>query len=133
MNVTGFVKDLRPYMEESSVYVAPLRYASGLQNKILEALAVGLPVVTTPIVADGLRGHDDPPPLRVASGATDFAECILSLLADRDEQRRLAIEGRRFVETHYTWDSASRMLEALCAGVAHTTESHAAVEEKSGR
>ena len=53
LTVTGALPDLRPEMERGAVYCAPLRFASGIQNKLLEALAMEVPVVTTPVVADG--------------------------------------------------------------------------------
>lgn len=119
VNVTGFVNDLRPYLEQAAVYVAPIRYASGQQNKILEAMAMGVPVVTTPIVAAGLRVDDEPLPVRVAAEPEQFASEVLSLLGDPDERRRLASEGRRFVEAHFDWARGADLLERLCVQAAH--------------
>ena len=115
VTVTGFVEDVRPYLERASLFVAPIRYASGLQNKILEALAMEVPVVTTPVVASGVRVDGDAdPPMRVAQGAEDFAAAVLSLLGDDAKRSRLAAEGRSFVETHFDWTRSAAMLEALC-------------------
>lgn len=118
VNVTGFVDDLRPYLEQATVYVAPIRYASGQQNKILEAMAMGIPVVTTPIVAAGLRVDDEPPPIRVAE-PEQFARAVLSLLGDASERQRLASAGRRFVEAHFDWTRGADLLERMCAEAAH--------------
>lgn len=115
VTVTGYVDDVRPYLQQACVYVAPLRYASGLQNKILEALAMEVPVVTTPVVADGLRVDGGAePPVRVAQGAADVAASILGLLTDADERRRLASAGRRFVEAEFDWEREAERLEAMC-------------------
>ena len=115
VTVTGYVDDVRPYLEQACVYVAPLRYASGLQNKILEALAMEVPVVTTPVVADGLRGdRGDEPPVRTAREADGIAASILSLLADESGRNRLASVGRRFVEAEFDWTREAERLEAMC-------------------
>lgn len=115
VTVTGFVEDLRPYLEEATVFVAPVRFASGMQNKVLEALAMELPVVTTSAVADGLRVEGaDPPPLVVAETPAATAEAVARLLADPPERARLAAAGRRFVEEHFDWTSSARGLEELC-------------------
>lgn len=115
VTVTGFVEDLRPFLEEASIFVCPLRYASGQQNKILEAMAMELPVVATSISADGLEveeGHDVP--IVVADGAQAFADGVSRLLEDRTEQRRLALESRRYVEENFNWSQSARKLERMC-------------------
>ena len=115
VTVTGWVDDVRPYLEQASVYVAPIRYASGLQNKILEALAMEVPVVTTPIVVEGLRGgRGGEPPVRTAQAAGETAASILTLLEDDGERRRLAADGRRFVEAEFDWSREAGRLEAMC-------------------
>ena len=115
VTVTGFVEDVRPYLERASLFVAPLRFASGMQNKILEALSMEVPVVTTSVAANGIQVDEaSPPPLRVADGADPFTAAILSLLANEEEQVRMAAEGRRFVEARFDWDRSAAMLEALC-------------------
>ncbi|HEY6608743.1 MAG TPA: glycosyltransferase [Candidatus Limnocylindria bacterium] len=118
VEVTGFVDDVRPHLERGAVYAAPLRFASGIQNKLLEALAMELPVVTTRHGADGLRGDDDPElPLVVASGADDFAAGILAALdrAERDPEPHRA--GRAFVSDRFTWPQANAILERVLADV----------------
>src|SRR5512145_3328973 len=75
VTVTGFVDDMRPYLERAAVFAAPLRYGSGIQNKILEAMAMAVPVITTSIAADGLRlDIASEPPVSVADGEEQFAE-----------------------------------------------------------
>ena len=58
VDVTGWIEDLRPLLERARLMVAPLRYGAGMKGKVTQALATGLPVVTTPIGAEGLDGHD---------------------------------------------------------------------------
>ncbi len=112
VTLTGLVDDVRPHLEAGAVYVAPLRFASGIQNKLLEALAMELPVVTSPVGADGLRGDDDvEPPLVVASAADEIASATLVAL---DRARRRAEpprEGRAFVSERFSWPQAVAILE----------------------
>jgi glycosyltransferase involved in cell wall biosynthesis len=115
VTVTGFVDDLRPYLERAAVCAAPLRFGAGVQNKVLEAMAMGVPVVTTSIAAAGLRVDDAAaPPLYVADDDERFAACLVQLLQDPGERARLAREGRRFVEEHFVWAHQAERLEALC-------------------
>ena len=115
VRVTGFVDDLRDAIEGASLFVAPLRYASGMQNKIQEALAMEIPVVTTSIVADGIRVHpDETPPLVVADDPAAIAQAVVALLARPEEQQRLAQEGRAYAERHFDWERSARQLEVLC-------------------
>jgi glycosyltransferase involved in cell wall biosynthesis len=117
--VTGFVEDVRPYLEGATVFVAPLRFASGLQNKVLEALAMDVPVVTTPVVAEGLRVEGaGTPPVHVAEGEEGIAASVRALLADGSARARLAREGRRYVEAHFDWERSADQLEALCLAAA---------------
>jgi sugar transferase (PEP-CTERM/EpsH1 system associated) len=92
VTVTGAVPDVRPYLWNAAVSAAPLHTARGLQNKVLEALAAGLPVVTTPAVAEGLPAAAMPGCL-VAEADEDAAGAILSLLGRPVEERR-AMAGR---------------------------------------
>jgi len=83
-------------MEQAMVYVAPVRFASGMQNKIQEALAMEVPVVTTSIVAEGVKTEDgEEPPLYVADEPQTLAEKVVQLLQQADERARLSHEERR--------------------------------------
>jgi polysaccharide biosynthesis protein PslH len=132
VTVTGFVEDLRPWLAGGEVYAAPIRAASGLQNKILEAMAMEVPVVTTPIVAAGLRveGGDEPPVVAV-DGPEATASAILELLADSRRRESLSRAGRRYVERHFDWVAGARALEALCAEAAGEA-AHASAAESHG-
>lgn len=114
VHVTGFVEDMRPWLERAAVCVAPVRYASGMQNKVLEALAMRVPVVATPVVADGVRMDDGPAPLRTARDPLEFAEATVRLLRDAEGRHKLALEGRRFVEKHFSWRRSTAKLEQMC-------------------
>jgi glycosyltransferase involved in cell wall biosynthesis len=115
VKVTGLVDDIRPYLEQATVYVGPLRIASGIQNKLLEALAMEVPVVTTPVAADGLQVEGgDQPPVLVADGEKEFAESVVYLLTQTKDRSRLAAEGRHFVKNHFNWSHSAKMLEEMC-------------------
>jgi polysaccharide biosynthesis protein PslH len=119
VTVTGSVPDLRPYLERAAVFVAPLRFASGMQNKILEAMAMELPVVTTPVAAEGFSvDGDEEPPLLVGSDAHEIAAHIIRVIRDPRTAERLGAEGRRYVHQNCDWDRSARMLDQLCRQVA---------------
>ena len=116
VTLTGFVDDVRPHLERAALLAAPLRVASGMQNKVLEALALELPVVTTAAAAAGLRGADgcEPPLVVAGADAGGFADAVVELLGDREEQLRLAADGRRFVDHQFDWARTAELLEQLC-------------------
>jgi glycosyltransferase involved in cell wall biosynthesis len=115
VTVTGFVDDVRPYLEEATVFVAPLRFGAGIQNKLLEAMAMEVPVIASPLAAQGLYTEDGtPPPLRVASTPEKFAEVICEELRARAADPAPDAGARRFVMTHFDWQvSARRVHEVL--------------------
>ncbi len=113
--VTGAVDDLRPYLERAAVFVAPMRFASGTQNKLLEAMAMELPVVTSNLAADGLyvEGGEEPP-VHKADDESRFADAVLAILENRELRTRMTKAGRAYVETHFNWTRSAEILENLC-------------------
>jgi glycosyltransferase involved in cell wall biosynthesis len=125
VTVTGAVADVRPYLERADVFVAALRFASGVQNKVLEAMAMEVPVVTTPVVAAGLCVDGVEPQLVIGHNAGEIATGIVELLANAEERARLSLAGRRFVEAHCSWTRSAEKLENLClAAAGHRSKSH---------
>lgn len=121
VTVTGFVEDVRPYLDQATVFAAPLRFGAGIQNKVLEAMAMEVPVVASPVAADGLRTEAGQlPPLRVASDRSGFAQEILTALQQAERDASSCSEGRRFVATHFEWECSgkklSRVFEQVAAG-----------------
>jgi len=109
--VTGYVDDIRPYLNEASVAVAPLPYSVGIQNKVLEAMAMGIPVVASPAAVAALQavpGQD----LVVADGDEEFAAQIAQLCADERRRKEIGAAGRRYVERHHSWTEATKLLQA---------------------
>ena len=107
---TGAVDDVRPYLQKASVVVAPLRAGSGTRLKILEALAMGKPVVTTPIGCEGLSVADGVH-LSIAGGTDAFAAETARLLTGRAVARELGRRGRELVEREYSWPVVGDRLE----------------------
>ncbi|MCU1253300.1 MAG: glycosyltransferase, partial [Edaphobacter sp.] len=118
VTITGAVDDMRPYLERADVFVAALRFASGVQNKVLEAMSMEVPVVTTPVVAAGLSVDGVEPQLVIGKNAEEIAAGIVRLLANARERAHLSIEGRRFVEAHCSWSRSAEKLEELCVAAA---------------
>ncbi|MFP4075040.1 MAG: glycosyltransferase [Halochromatium sp.] len=116
IEVTGTVPDVRPYLAHAMGAVAPLRIARGVQNKVLEAMAMGCPVVATPQALDGLRdcaGMD----WLVAEDPESLASLALRLLQRHGEERaRLGAQARACVIAHYSWsEHLDRLLRLLQA------------------
>jgi glycosyltransferase involved in cell wall biosynthesis len=119
VTVTGFVDDVRPYLDRATVFAAPLRFGAGIQNKILEAMAMEVPVVASPIAADGLRTEQgELPPVQVARRPSEFAEIIIRQLIDGCSQRAPVAAGRQFLERHFDWKLNAGKLEEVINTVA---------------
>lgn len=115
VEVTGRVSDLADVWRSARVMISPLRFSSGMQNKVLEAMAAGVPVVTTPPVADGL-GARDGSHLVVAEGEKALAHAVLTLFRDPVAARRIGDAGRAFVRATFRWSTIVERIEMLAAG-----------------
>ncbi len=112
--VTGSVPDVRPYVRGSALMVAPLNIARGTQNKILEAMAMGVPVVASRIAAgsvDAVAGEH----FHAASTPGEYRDAILRILDDPAERRRLAEAGRARMLSHHAWTTSMERLDAIVA------------------
>jgi sugar transferase (PEP-CTERM/EpsH1 system associated) len=112
VTVTGFVDDTRDWLGRAAVSVAPLRIARGIQNKVLEAMAMGLPVVGTTSATQGVEGRDESDYL-VRDDASSFGDAVIGLLVDPPRARALGARGRAFVEANYDWEVVFRPLDEL--------------------
>lgn len=101
VRVTGFVDDPAEYLASASVVVAPLRYGAGLQNKILEAMALARPVVTTSVGVEGIDCDDE---VIVAEDDESFAAAVVDLLGNPERGRRTGQAARELVRETYRWD-----------------------------
>ena len=112
VTVTGAVPDVRPYVRRSAVMVAPLNIARGTQNKILESMAMGVPVVTSRAAAGGVDAVPGEHFL-VAGGHGEQVAAILRLLEDRGERERLSVAGRTRMLSHHAWAGSMRRLDVI--------------------
>lgn len=112
VTVTGSVPDVRPYVTKAALTVAPLRIARGTQNKILEAMAMGIPVVCSSIAAGGVDAVPGEH-LLTADTPAATADAILSILDDPGLRARLSRAGRERVMSNHAWPSSMRRLDAI--------------------
>lgn len=116
VTVTGTVADMRPYLQRATVAVAPVAYGVGIQNKVLEAMACGTPVVASPQSVSALdlqAGRE----VLVAEHPEAFAEAVVRLLDHPEERGAVGRAGRRYVETHHDWGHIAARLEETYHGV----------------
>ena len=109
--VTGRVDDVRPFLQHARVVVAPLRVARGIQNKVLEAMAMAKAVVVTPPMAAGMSARPGVE-LEVASDGAEFASKVL-LLMDPERARRMGADARARVLRDYAWSASYARLDEL--------------------
>jgi polysaccharide biosynthesis protein PslH len=110
VEVTGYVPSLQPYLARATLAVAPIRYGVGIQNKVLEAMAAGLPVITSPQATRALSaspGRD----LLVAEDAPGFAQQVLAALDSPQRCAALGARGRQYVLRNHSWESRIAALE----------------------
>lgn len=121
VEVVGQVPDVRPYLVQSAVVVAPLRIARGIQNKVLEGMAMGKPVVASPQVVSGLKNRLDVPIL-LASTPSEWIELVDRLLRSQPLRRQLGVAGRQYVEMHHDWERCLEPLGHLLSLNGHPSE-----------
>jgi len=114
VHVTGRVPDVRPYLAHAAVVVAPLRIARGVQNKVLEGLAMARPVVVTPNAVQGIAGVG---PAEVAV-AGDIAALVEAVVAVLDRAPASVAAAREFVLRHYGWEAQVAALDRLLGAAA---------------
>ncbi|EXI68191.1 MAG: sugar transferase, PEP-CTERM/EpsH1 system associated [Candidatus Accumulibacter adjunctus] len=112
VTVTGSVPDVRPFVRQSALMVAPLNIARGTQNKILEAMAMGVPVVTSRVAAGGV----DAEPVThflVADTPEEYSGAILGVLQNPAERQRLAVAGRQRMLSNHAWSHSMARLDGI--------------------
>ncbi|MES2462887.1 MAG: glycosyltransferase, partial [Armatimonadota bacterium] len=109
VTITGWVEDLRPFLAASRIAVCPMRIGVGIQNKVLEAMAMGLPVVATPVASRAFGRNAQNNGLRIAADAQSFANHCAELLSGDDTARHVGIAGRDYVRAFHRWDKAAEL------------------------
>jgi len=110
VQVTGTVPDVRPWLWGSKVSIVPLRIGGGTRLKIFEAMAAGIPVVSTAVGAEGL-GARDGETIRIADSPEAFAESCVELLDDATERKRLSGQALQMITSLYSWDAVATAFE----------------------
>jgi sugar transferase (PEP-CTERM/EpsH1 system associated) len=117
ITITGRVDDIRPFVRQAAVYVIPLRIGGGTRIKAFEAMAMGKPVVSTPIGVEGLRVEDGRH-LVLAREPEAFADAVRDLLQSPERRRRLGSAARLLVEREFSWDRAASAFADACLATA---------------
>jgi len=112
VHVTGYVPELLPYLEAAGVFVVPLHAGSGMRVKILDAWMWGIPIVSTPLGAEGIETVDGENIL-LADNASAFADATVRTLSDTDLSQRLLANGRAWVESHYSWEAVYAKVDSV--------------------
>lgn len=113
--VTGWVDDIREEYAKASIFVAPMRMGTGLQNKLLEAMSMELPSVTSALANNALQAQPDHDVL-IGNDAQEVASKILELIADEDKQKAIAKAGKEYVTKRFTWEGTVEQLEKVLQG-----------------
>lgn len=121
IKVTGFVKDLAEMYDSASVVVAPLRFGAGTQNKVLEAMAMGVPVVCSNIGFKGL-GIDSGQGAIMQTDAQAFANSAIELLQSEARRREVGQRGMQVIKARFDWDAIAALLETYCEKVAEEVQ-----------
>lgn len=115
VHITGWIDDIRVAYNEGGIFIAPLFSGSGLQNKILEAMAMELPVITTSIVNNSIGVHKDN--FIEANDVEEFVRGIVKLSKDKGLRKELGDKGREFVLQHFTWKATTHKLKVVLEDV----------------
>ena len=112
--VSGWLDDIRDAYAQSRVFIAPMRIGTGLQNKLLEAMSMRLPSITSPLANASLGAKPDEEIL-IGNNAEEMAQHIITLLTDQEKAERLALAGYNFTNRVYDWDKATAIMEHAMA------------------
>ncbi len=113
IEVTGMVPEIRSYLQKATLALTPLTYGAGIQNKALEAMACGAPLVSSPIAIAGLKGVESEKQLIVGATPNEIAHHILSLLNNPNRRNELGVAGRKYVEKNYDWEHIITQVEDI--------------------
>jgi glycosyltransferase involved in cell wall biosynthesis len=112
VRLAGSVPDVRPYLRDAQVCVVPLRYGRGVKNKVLEAMAMGVPVVASQVAVDGL-GVRDGLEVSLAEKPREYVDAICALLRNPERRRTHAEHALRYVRTAHSWENAFAVLDRI--------------------
>ncbi len=111
--VTGGVPDIREWLKAADMVVAPLRIARGIQNKVLEAMAMGKLVIASTAAAEGISAENGKHFL-VARNVTEEAACVMRLIEDHKRANQIGTAAMQLIHSHYSWDGQLSNLHKIC-------------------
>ena len=109
--ISGWLDDMRDAYAQSKIFIAPMRIGTGLQNKLLEAMAMRLPCITTTLANNSLLASEDKNEILVGNNEQQLAEHIITLLTNKDKADEIAQNGHDFVRRIYDWGMATKIME----------------------
>lgn len=123
ITVTGRVDDIRPYLQKSAAAAAPITYGAGIQNKVLEAMACGTPVVASPLAVSALSTQNEIDIL-VAEQPAQFASQLIRLMDQAETRRNFSEKAREYVSRVHSWDAIAARLEDIYTDVVNDKPSN---------
>ena len=109
--ISGWLDDMRDAYAQSKIFIAPMRIGTGLQNKLLEAMAMRLPCITTSLANNSLLASEEKNEILVGDNEQELAEHIITLLTNKDKADEIAQNGYDFVHRVYDWGMATKIME----------------------
>ena len=122
IDFTGKVDDVTPHVKATSIFIVPLRYGGGTKLKMLEAMALGRPVVTTAKGAEGIEGIENGINAIIVKGPINFANSVVQLINDTKQAVNIGLRGRQLVEKKYNWNIIGHDLNIIIVLVAGIKE-----------
>lgn len=111
--VTGFVKDIRSYFDQATIYVCPMVSGTGIKNKLLEAMAMEKPIVASSLSIQGIPDAEDKNCLLTANTVSEFSDRITNLLNSNIYRQELGLQAKKFVLNNYSWKKSAGLLEKI--------------------
>ena len=109
---SGRVKDVREYLDQCKVFVCPMTFGSGIKTKNLEAMSMGLPLVTTSVGAENINARDMQDWI-VADDEQGFANAVIDLLSDENKRQIIGKNANEFIKKNFTWQVAKEKFQAI--------------------
>jgi glycosyltransferase involved in cell wall biosynthesis len=114
--VTGWVDSMAEYYAKSQIFIAPMRLGTGLQNKLLEAMATRLPCITSQLAGRPLEKAEAGKNLLICNSPQDYADAVKMLMTNAEKYRELSDAGYDFVRSNYNWETTTAKLSEIIIG-----------------
>lgn len=115
IELQGWIDDIRQAYSRGRIFIAPMLIGTGMQNKLLEAMALGIPCITTSLANNAIRAKENEEIL-VADSPEEFVRCVLELIENETLYKKLAFNARDFVKKNYSWEDSTLKLSKIIRG-----------------